>query len=76
MNSNNLTLIAEAKEEARIARKRAEMDKRCKRILNPRTRVIGLDVAALDAQVAEKRATGERFVLRENTGNVMLHIRS
>lgn len=42
-----------SKEEARIQLKRESMEKRKEKLLNPRARVIGLDVDALDAQVAE-----------------------
>lgn len=42
-----------AKEEARIQLKRAQNEKRKERFLSARTRLIGVDVDALDAQVAE-----------------------
>lgn len=44
-----------AKEEAKIQRKREAFEQRRLRILNAKVRIIGLDVDALDAQVAEKR---------------------
>ena len=40
---------------AKIRRKQEMMEERRKRILNARTRTIGVDVAALDAQCAERR---------------------
>jgi len=52
---NNITLQNEEKEKLRIERKRAEMERRRQRILNPRIRTIGLDTDTLDKQVAEKR---------------------
>lgn len=42
-----------SKEEARIQLKRAQNEKRKERFLSARTRLIGVDVDALDAQVAE-----------------------
>lgn len=42
-------------EEARIRRKREENAKRRDRFLNARKRIMGVDVEALDAQVAEKK---------------------
>ena len=42
-----------SREEARIALKRAQNEKRKERFFNARTRLIGVDVDALDAQVAE-----------------------
>ena len=47
------TDAALAKEEARIALKRQQNELRRQRFLDARTRVIGVDVDALDAQVAE-----------------------
>jgi len=47
------TDAALAKEEARIALKRQQNEMRRQRFLDSRTRVMGLDVDALDAQVAE-----------------------
>ena len=44
-----------AKEEQRIAAKRAINEQRKQRILNPRIRTIGIDVSALDQQVIEKQ---------------------
>lgn len=44
-----------AKEEAKIKRTREANEQRRLRILNAKVRIIGLDVDALDAQVAEKR---------------------
>jgi hypothetical protein len=44
-----------AKEEAKIQRTREANEQRRLRILNAKVRIIGLDVDALDAQVAEKR---------------------
>jgi hypothetical protein len=44
-----------AKEEAKIQRTREAHEQRRLRILNAKVRIIGLDVDALDAQVAEKR---------------------
>ena len=42
-------------DDDRIARKREVFEKRRENLLNARKRVIGLDVEALDAQVAEMR---------------------
>ena len=47
------------KEEQRIAMKRAANEERRLRFLNARKRVMGIDVAALNAQVAEKAALAE-----------------
>ena len=47
---NNEALVKEA---AKIARKRLVNEQRKERILNPRRRTIGIDVDALDQQVAE-----------------------
>ncbi len=44
-----------AKEESRINRIREAHEQRRLRILNAKVRIIGIDVDALDAQVAEKR---------------------
>lgn len=55
--SNRLQDDLYAKEEAKIARKRAANEERRQRILNAKTRVLGVDVDALDAQVEEKRKT-------------------
>jgi len=47
------TDAALAKEEARIALKRQQNELRRQRFLNSRTRIMGVDVDALDSQVAE-----------------------
>lgn len=47
------------KEEQRIAMKRAANEERRLRFLNARKRVMGIDVTALNAQVAEKAALAE-----------------
>lgn len=57
--ADNITLEAERQEALKLERKRAQMEARKGRILNARTRVIGLDVAMLDKQVAEKRANAD-----------------
>lgn len=44
-----------AKEEAKIARKRELFEQRRQRILNAKTRIMGLDVQTLDQQVLEKQ---------------------
>ena len=51
---SNLTIQNEEKDRLKIQRKRDDLEKRRQRILNPRTRVIGLDTVALDAQCAAK----------------------
>ncbi len=43
-------------EDERIMRKREVFEKRRQNLLNARKRTIGVDVEALDAQVAEMRA--------------------
>eukprot|EP00619_Florenciella_sp_RCC1007_P011720 CAMPEP_0205920698 /NCGR_PEP_ID=MMETSP1325-20131115/11607_1 /ASSEMBLY_ACC=CAM_ASM_000708 /TAXON_ID=236786 /ORGANISM="Florenciella sp., Strain RCC1007" /LENGTH=361 /DNA_ID=CAMNT_0053288411 /DNA_START=20 /DNA_END=1105 /DNA_ORIENTATION=+ len=51
-----LTVTAMEREEMRIAAIRKRMSERASRNQNPRMRVIGVDVAGLDAQIAEKKA--------------------
>jgi hypothetical protein len=48
------------REELRIKAKREANEERRKRFLNARSRLIGLDVAALDQQVAEKEERRRR----------------
>ena len=50
------------KEALRIQAKREANDKRTERFLNARMRTIGLDVQALDAQVAEKQRNQQNGV--------------
>ena len=54
------------KEEMRIISRRDANEERRKRFLDARTRLIGLDVSALDKQVAEKDTakTKEKELLR------------
>ncbi len=47
------------KEEARIKAKREANERRCDRFLNARVRTLGVDVAGLNAQVAEKQANAQ-----------------
>lgn len=54
--ADNITLEEERRVLAKIELKRQQMEARKSRILNPRTRVIGLDTEMLDKQVAEKQA--------------------
>jgi hypothetical protein len=49
-----------AKEAAKIAYKRQQMEQRKLRIHNSKQRTIGLDIAGLDAQVAEKQRSQAR----------------
>eukprot|EP00618_Florenciella_parvula_P032823 CAMPEP_0119506716 /NCGR_PEP_ID=MMETSP1344-20130328/26838_1 /TAXON_ID=236787 /ORGANISM="Florenciella parvula, Strain CCMP2471" /LENGTH=361 /DNA_ID=CAMNT_0007543281 /DNA_START=66 /DNA_END=1151 /DNA_ORIENTATION=+ len=51
-----LKVTAMEREEARVAAIRKRMAERAARNQNPRMRVIGVDVAGLDAQIAEKKA--------------------
>ena len=55
----NLQLAAMAKEEARIRFTREANMRRTERFLNARQRTMGVDVDALNAQVAEKRQAHE-----------------
>lgn len=48
------------RDELRIKAKREANEERRKRFLNARSRLIGLDVAALDQQVAEKAQRRQR----------------
>jgi len=49
-----------AKEAAKIAHKQKIFEERRNRIHNTKQRTIGLDIQALDAQVAEKKKGHER----------------
>lgn len=49
-----------AKEAAKIAFKRKQNEERRQRIHNAKQRTIGLDIQALDAQVAEKQRNNMR----------------
>ena len=53
--SNNAQDDVLAKEAAKIAYKRQQNEQRRLRIHNAKQRTIGLDIAALDAQVEEKK---------------------
>ena len=55
MITGSISAAEEAREMAKIRRKQEMMEERRKRILNARTCTIGVDVAALDAQCAERR---------------------
>jgi hypothetical protein len=55
MLSNHAQDDVLAKEAAKIAYKRQQNEQRKLRIHNAKQRTIGLDIAALDAQVAEKQ---------------------
>lgn len=48
--ADNITLEQERKYQAKLDMKRQQMEYRKSRILNPRTRVIGLDTEMLDKQ--------------------------
>jgi hypothetical protein len=49
-----------AKEAAKIAYKRKQNEERRQRIHNAKQRTIGLDIPALDAQVAEKQRSHQK----------------
>jgi hypothetical protein len=49
-----------AKEAAKIAHKRQIFEERRRRIHDHKQRTIGLDIPALDAQVAEKKKNSQR----------------
>ncbi len=49
-----------AKEAAKIAYKRQQNEQRRMRIHNAKQRTIGLDIAGLDAQVAEKQRSHQK----------------
>ena len=55
----SLTVAALEKEEQRIANFRARSEARRDRFLNSRVRSIGVDLPALEKQVAEKQAAAE-----------------
>jgi len=55
----NLQELALAKEDARIRARRERDEERRHRFLNARTRIMGLDAAALDEQVQEMRRSRE-----------------
>ena len=55
----SLQAIQERKEQMKLQFKRDANQLRNQRFLNARQRVIGVDVAALDAQVLEKRLAHE-----------------
>jgi len=48
--ADNITLEQERRYQAKLDMKRQQMEYRKSRILNPRTRVIGLDTEMLDKQ--------------------------
>jgi hypothetical protein len=60
-----------AKEAAKIAYRRMQNEKRRVRIHDAKQRTIGLDIEALDAQVAEKRANASDDVDRMNVESKM-----
>lgn len=66
MNSNNIQDDALAKEEMRIKHKQQIYAQRRDRIHNAKTRMFGIDVQALDAQMAEKRNQKNRDTDLEN----------
>ena len=54
-NENNAQDLATQKDQAKINRMRQNQEARRDRILNNRTRTIGIDVNALNAQVKEQQ---------------------
>jgi len=65
-----------SKEEARIQLKRENMEKRKEKLLNPRARVIGLDVDALDAQVAEVQKSRANMKQQDLIDSELIQCRS